>query len=400
MRRTDEGAREIAMSTGRPSPRALTRTLLALLIAAPLFTALADVGGPQTVYSVTLHDLDPKRLPTQLDEDTDPGDVSVSHRVAFAPGAGQGPGLARRTRMRGVHAGAGQSESLLVPTLGTVSGSLLVAVDSTDGLVHGLSLGYLERRLTAGDAPVRVEAIWNQTIDGLTLRARVGDEQLGELLNLPGERQATLTIGVDASDVMPKGAGASASIDFGIVFQAGGPTATWAWGCADLGAGGSFWFSQLRLESFGYGGVDIGGVEQDVLAWTWSAWTLLDLAAAQLEESPPHDLHVVHVLLDDALLQLQFSVVGTLQPALQQGTLQPGTPGAAVLSLAKRATKATAGADMQAFKLHSEGATDGTALQGRVQKAQRLAERLMARLLGCPPSSYGGLVHSAELAAE
>ncbi|RKY21311.1 MAG: hypothetical protein DRQ55_04830 [Planctomycetota bacterium] len=154
---------------------------------------LSALGGG--FGSVTLNNLDPKRMPVELELDDDSKDIKVKGNRRFRPAkkeAGNGP--KRQLQLRAKRPDAEACVAGSFKGSGSSSSRVRMSIDLTTGLVDGQSRGFLEIRHGDGVGLVvyRVEAVWNAAIDGFSVRARRDGQAVGSTHDLKGAHQLLL----------------------------------------------------------------------------------------------------------------------------------------------------------------------------------------------------------------
>ena len=149
-------------------------------------------GSDVHITSVVIHNLDPKRLPVEVEADDDDKDMAVKGRRKFKPAKGSEDGTPyQRLQIRA------KRDEASVCLLGSFSGSgdsyisERMSIDATTGLVDGTSLGFMEVRHGTGDAEDihRVEAVWDAGLDGFTVGARENGAPIGASVHYAGARE-------------------------------------------------------------------------------------------------------------------------------------------------------------------------------------------------------------------
>jgi len=350
-------------------------------------------------FRLTITSLNPKTVPVRIEDDGNLKDVVVKDRTSYKPGKGLGTGLEKRLRFKSKVDGGASLMALAMETTGDISARILLAADSVVGLVDGASLGFFERR-SEGHPTLRIEAVWNAGIDGLTLRALADGVPLDSDLDAPMAHEATLLFSDTGNAIVPQVIVADVTHVLGNHDQTGegSDTATWALGVQDLGPKGTLWFTNLRFE-WPYGAVDTGPVETIVLTQAFAAWSDLQYAADLVSLPPPHDMNLLNNLLFSigSSLGAGGGTYGIVQNAVDNGTLLPSNDADATLKAAKDAAgwAIPTSNDLQALIM--KGATSAASLKKHIATTIDKAELLMGLLNGFKSTSHGKLEQAAVL---
>lgn len=359
-------------------------------------------------FVLTFDSLSTKTLPARIEDDGDTKDVLVKDRVGFKPGKGLDPGLAKRLRMKSKRDDGQACVAHEVQMTGPVSAQVVVAVDSTEGLVDGQSLAFLERRPVGAGLPDRVEAVWNAGIDGFTVRARVDGELAGDTLDLPGYREARLFItllgdgfalqagGVDPPAQATPGDAPGATLAGG-TFAPGEDTAAYALGAEGLGTKASFWFAQFRLE-FPY--CDTGEVETDVTLKLALALDWVDEAEFWLDAAPTLQTTQAVYNAINAASFLNGDAWELLIAANEADTLLPTTNGPKAEATVKSAQGLLVPASQKLFTLLQAGGTSPLSVKSHVIAARKKLGTALALVNGFKSSSNGKLLSTVEFSVE
>ncbi|GJM21995.1 MAG: hypothetical protein DHS20C15_19100 [Planctomycetota bacterium] len=212
--------------------------------------------GDDPTLTVLIERIDLKIMPLGVDDDENPKDVTLKSRRKFKPSKGSDAGLDRRFRMLGKTDESSACLSGHVDFTTPANASMRLAIDTSSGLVDGESLAFLERRVSAPEegepGVVRVEAVWNEGINGLTLRARVDGDLMGDTADYADTTEVFVQIvhtGVNSYTVagdLYNSFGDGTSLINGLPAPAGGHR--FAFGVEQLGKKGRFWFTQLAVE--------------------------------------------------------------------------------------------------------------------------------------------------------
>lgn len=359
-------------------------------------------------FVLTFDSLSVKTLPARIEDDGDTKDVLVKDRVGFKPGKGLDPGLAKRLRMKSKADGGSACLRHEVEMTGPVSAQVVVALDSTEGLVDGESLAFLERAPAGGGLPDRVEAVWNAAIDGLTVRARLDGELAGDTLDLPGYREARLFItilgdgfvlqagGIDPPARAAPGDAPGATLA-GATLGPGEDTATFALGASGLGTKGSFWFAHFRLD---FPFCDSGPVETEVTVKLALALDWVDEAEFWLGQEPtPQTTQAVYDAINAASF-LNGDAWDLLIAANGAGTLLPTTNGLKAEATAKSAQGLLIPASQKLFAVISAGGTSPLSVKSHVLAAKKKLSTALALVNGFKSGSNGKLLGTVEFSVE
>ncbi len=356
---------------------------------APAHWMTADGAGGASF--VTLANLDPKAMPVAVEADEDGKDVKLRARRKYKPAKhdetlGEVPRLELRARdeaasvcLLSEFAGAGMSST-----------HVRVAVDGTQGLVDGESLGFLELRLDSGEAQtvLRVEAVWDAASDGFLARATEDGEPAGSTAEHPGAKQLQLEIGYFGSEVTLSASvpGEFASADgslHAVDVGADDLSYTGAFGAEGLDKGGKFYFDDLAL----YGDPNELSLTLDEKALAY----LLQVAAndagvAELWADPQGGLGNIAVARDWAgQAESDYDLAQeALDGLVASGTIDGQREKLLEASVKKgRMAAASAFAKAQALVEQGQGAGDtSAAVEKLAQKARNQADLATAQVLG------------------
>lgn len=167
-------------------------------------THLFHDGAEGSGGTLTVNNLDPKRMPVELEEDEDNKDIKVQGRRPFKP-AKKDPSAGPERQLR-LFAKRDDAEACVASQFkgfGSVDLWVRLSIDGTVGLVDGTSLGFFElRHDTAGGLLVnRIECVWNAAIDGFTARAVDGGLVVGTPVDFPGARALMLFATQNGTDL-------------------------------------------------------------------------------------------------------------------------------------------------------------------------------------------------------
>jgi hypothetical protein len=279
---------------------------------------------------------------------------------------------------------------------GDVTASVLVSVDSLAGLVDGLSLACFERR-SAGEGPdLRIEAAWNEGIDGFTVRGLLDGKALDEPVDVPGDHEVLLQF-IDSGDtivllVVPERLGQVLGEH---VQDGSSETAVFALGAAGLGKGAAFWFADLTLVVGG--NFSSGPVETEAAARLAVALFSLDAANELLDPPPPHLVGGIYNDVVAALIQVEAAVM-VLGAAVEAGTFLPTTDGQKAYDKALHAYGIVSPAvDTLNDIVFFNPSDDATQVKKPLLTARKDVELALALLAGFKSKSHKKLLNSVEV---
>ncbi len=389
---------------GRVALRVVGPVLCCLLGDCPCASKppFGDSLGVGPTFVLTFQEFNTNVAPGGLDDDGDAKDVTVKSRASFKPSKGSDVGLNKRMKLKGKLDDGQAAVATEVEMTGNVTARLRVAVDALDGLVDGVTLGFLERRAVP-DGPVkRVEALWNAGIDGFTLRAVDNGLPAGTTLDLPGAREAVLQVIDTGANFLlaagePTGDGLDEldpQADLAVVAQEPATeSAVFAFGAEGLGKKASLWFAQFTLE-FG-SDVAAGPLETQIGTSLVQAQQDLEDAEELIELGATGEAAVLSMynLLNSVVLELN-SIDGAwnvLLAALEQGTLQPSTQGVEAEKNIKGALGLVFPASQDMFEAIQSGGTSIKPVKSHVLVGLKKVELAIAQIAGFKSNSHGKL---------
>jgi hypothetical protein len=374
--------------------------------------APAAILGLGPTFVLTFHDLSASLVPGAVEDDGDVKDVAIKGRASFKPSKGSDAGLDKRMKLKSKVDGGEASVASQVEMTGDVTSRLRVAVDSLDGLVDGVTLGFLERRAGGGASVKRLEAVWNAAIDGFTVRAFDNGLPAGATLDLPSAREAVLAIVDDGADfVLHAGEPTGDSItdldpQADLATMAQEPSTeggVFAFGAEGLGQKATIWLAQLTLE-FGTG-IAIGPAETELGDKLIAARQYLVQAQQLLDDGATGAgaVQTMYTLLFNAGLKLENSptgAMGMLAAALENGTLAPSTQGLAAFKNTKTAAGWVIPAAFDMFDVMQSGGTSIKPVKSHVAVGLKKTELAIAQVAGFKSSSHGKLEKTLEFTIE
>lgn len=383
--------------------RRLSRSVpLVCVLLAACHAGSCDVSG---TLVITVKDLDPHLSPSASIDDGNGKDVVLKTRAAFKPSKGGSAQLSKRLRIRSKTDGGGGGLASEVELTGDISSQVRVAVDSVAGLVDGASLGFLERQ-PAVDAPVtRVEAVWNAGQDGFTARALVDGAPVGTTLDLPGAHEVFLWIEDTGTDLLLRAGEATGETLADVGTSAtlhtqsqdpGDTTASYRLGAAGLGQKATLWLAQFTLRVGDDG--ETGPVELAASVQLATSWYWLGVSLDTIETTPNNVISLLSTV-GSAFTPL-FEEESALADGLAADTLLPTTNAQAALdgSLDARIQLTAAIAKLDALAL--VGATDGSMIKSRLQKARDAVEIALACVHGFKKSGHAKLANTVDVSVE
>jgi len=388
----------------RYRPYLVVVPLLAVLLGGcPDGAPITEVFGVGPTFVLTFHDLGGPALPDDLEDDGDAKDIAVKSRASFKPSKGSEAGLDKRMKLKSKADGGEAAVVTEVEMTGNVTSRLRVAVDSLEGLVDDVTLGFLERRAAGGGPIQRLEAVWNADIDGFTIRAFDGGLPAGPAVDLPAAREAVLAIvDVGTDFVLHAGEPTGDSItvldpeaDLATVPQAPDTeAAVFAFGAEGLDKKGTIWLAQFTLE-FG-ADIAVGPVETEIGNKLIAAQQYLEDAQELLDAnaSGAGAVQTMGNLLFNAGLKLEDSptgAMGMLAAAVEAGTLAPSTQGAAAFKSTKTATGWVIPAAVDMINAGLAGGTSIKPVKSHVAVGLKKTELAIAQLAGFKSNSHGKL---------
>ena len=384
---------------------------LALLVAGPVLSCclggcpgcleppFGDSLGVGPTFVLTFQEFNTNVAPGGLDDDGDAKDVTVKSRASFKPSKGSDVGLNKRVKLKGKLDDGQAAVATEVEMTGNVTARLRVAVDALDGLVDGVTLGFLERRAVPGGPVKRVEAVWNAGIDGFTLRAVDNGLPAGTTLDLPGAREAVLQVIDTGADFLlaagePTGDGLDEldpQADLAVVAQEPATeSAVFAFGAEGLGKKAILWFAQFTLE-FG-SDVAAGPLETQIGTSLVVAQQYLEDAEELIELGAAGEAAVLSMynLLVAATSSLN-DAWNLILPALEQGTLQASTQGVEAEKNIKGSLGWVFPASQDMFNAIQDGGTSIKPVKSHVLVGLKKVELAIAQIAVFKSNSHGKL---------
>ena len=206
---------------------------------------------------VTLQSLDPKRMPVDVEADDDAKDMKVRGRGKFKPAKqDESLGDVNRLELKSKRDGASACLGSAFCGSGSSSTSVRMAWDDDHGMVDGATLGFFEVTHDLGEASVvhRIEAVWESSIFGFTVRATENGEVVGLSQEYPERQQLQFTISQFGTELSLSAAallGDSETEDDVTLFTSDlgqeGLSYCGAFGVELLGKGGRLYFDRLSL---------------------------------------------------------------------------------------------------------------------------------------------------------
>lgn len=349
--------------------------------------------------TVLLERLDLKTMPIEVDEDENPKDVSLKDRRKFKPSKGSETGLDRRFRMLGKTDESSACLSGHVDFTTPASASMRLAIDSTNGLVDGESLAFFERRTSTPEegepAVLRVEAVWTESINGLTVRARVDGTLTGETAEYADATEVFVQIvqtGVNSYAVageLYNSFGDATSLVNGLAAPMGGTR--FAFGIEGVGKKGSFWFAQLAVTVSS----SFVGESEAALAYI-AGLILIGVDFSEVYFNAPNGTAAD---VDGALGPIEFrssQLYSEHIKAFEGGLYGPGTNVKKLHKMATAANQRGLSLGKKAAKAAAKGAK-AKALKGPVKKLRDALEAVLGLTHGFDSTSAKRLGQSVEV---
>ncbi len=345
-----------------------------------LLTALVLQAPTETVSqgfvpnALILTDLNPKTLPIVLAADADNKDVKYKSKSTYKPKTVITGGAKKDVRLmlRAKRDNAGL-RAVLDHEIATndMDYRIRLAFDpgKRDGLVDGASLGFFEI-IVLGAAPAegtqtvrRLEAVYNEAMDGYTVRATDGTDPLGMTLDVADE-EVVLRLRL-AGGLLFMEAGAPTgpfitninttelysedlSVESGLWSSGNGIPHNIAWGVAGLGKKATLYFNLMTL----WGALPhIGDAETPI------AQQLITTVITVTNSLFPSDVATATQVMDDTAAVL-LDVVMDLETAVNVESFRDPSQASRALKTAKKALKMAQKAKASGDKLLAAGKTN------------------------------------------
>lgn len=377
----------------------LGTALLAAGLAACAGSFADDILGLGPTFVLSFKDLGPSVVPNAIEDDGDGKDVVIKSRATYKPGKGSEAGLNKRMKLKSKADGGEASVATEIEMTGNVSARLRVAVTTLDGLVDGVTLGFLERRAAGGGPVQRIEAVWNAGLDGFTIRGLDDGTPAGTPFDLFPAHEVVIGI-MDIGDELELNAGIAAGDDIedldpdldvaALEQPPGTESATFAFGAQGLDKKAILWIGQFTLDF----GTDIaaGEVETGIGIQLINAQQALEDAQQLLDAGASGQVAVASMfnLLDNASNNLG-NAWDALQAAVAGGTLAPWTQGEDAEKNAKTALGWVLPASQDMFEEMQRGNVSIKKVKSHVAVGLKKTELAIAQVAGFKSNSHGKL---------
>lgn len=347
--------------------------------------------------------LDDRRIPLVLADDGNARDVKSKDRKKYRPAAGGDRALKKRFKMVAKQDGASATECLDRRFEGDSTLWVRVAVDRTRGLEDGVSCAFLERQAEGILPVVRVEAVWNEAIDGLTAVARIGGVPVGFPMDYAGQRELFLMIRSIGNEVSLQAAAVAGDAHDGYstpdglfhTVMAEDEAYRIALGVCGLGKKGTFYFNHLtsRIHT-----PPAAGAENEIATEVVKALVNVRTVERMIGYPGPHDFQYLIQLIASAHAWLEYGARSQFEQAVLDGTLDRSTNVKAVRKSIDRATRALMRVESKLATLQASGRDEASGVGRRLKQADDLVFVLLGQLFGYQDDSARKLRRTLELA--